>query len=67
MAFTQSDVDKIKAAIASGTDQVSYSDGRSIRYRSVADLEKALALATAEVSQTAGTATTVSYPSYSKF
>jgi hypothetical protein len=38
MAFQQSDLDRINAAIASGVQQVTYADGRSVRYQSGADM-----------------------------
>lgn len=56
MAFTQSDVDALKAAIASGVKRVRLSDGRETEYASGADLQAAYALAQAEVSQNSGTA-----------
>lgn len=42
MAWTQSDLDAIDKAIASGTEEVKFAD-RSVRYRSVSDLMKARA------------------------
>lgn len=45
MAFTQSDVDTLKAAIATGAMRVRYADGREITYRSQAELERALGMA----------------------
>jgi hypothetical protein len=41
MAFQQSDLDKLDAAIASGVQQVTYADGRSVRYQTGADMLKA--------------------------
>jgi len=49
MAFSQTDVDTLKAAIASGAMRVRYADGREIQYRSQAELERALFLAQGEV------------------
>lgn len=43
MAFTQSDLDAVNAAIASGELTVEVS-GRRITYRSMADLERARAI-----------------------
>ncbi|WP_027853843.1 phage head-tail joining protein [Marinobacterium litorale] len=52
MAFTQDDLDSIREAIASGEKSVTYADGKSVTYRSMAELhaaeariEKALAAA----------------------
>lgn len=56
MAFTQSDIDNLKSAIASGEKRVRLSDGRETEYRDVPALLSALALAEAEVAQAAGTA-----------
>lgn len=38
MAWQQSDLDKLDGAIAAGVQQVTYADGRSIRYQSGADM-----------------------------
>jgi hypothetical protein len=48
VAWTQSDVDAMKAAIASGVRSVSFSD-RTVTYHSLDEMLKALALMTAEV------------------
>lgn len=55
MAWTQDDADTLKAAIASGTREVTYSDGSRIVYRSLADMQRTLAMIEAEVAGT-GTA-----------
>ena len=49
--WTQSDIDNLKAAIASGTLSVSYAGppARSITYRSMAEMTQALALMEREV------------------
>ena len=49
MALSQADVDALKKAIASGAMRVRYADGREIQYRTQAELERALKLATDEV------------------
>lgn len=54
MAFTQTDVDTLKAAIGSGAMKVRYADGREITYRSQAELERALKMARDEVAATTG-------------
>lgn len=43
MAFTQSDLDSINSAIASGELSVRFADGRETVYRSIADLLRAKA------------------------
>lgn len=65
MAFTQSDIDAMKTAIASNVQSVRFADGRRVDYRSVDELTKALALAEAEVGSGSG-APGVTYASYSK-
>lgn len=52
MAFSQSDIDKIKAAIAGGVRSVTFADGRRVDYQSVAEMVQALAMAQAEVNGT---------------
>lgn len=54
MAFSQNDVDTLKAAIASGVMLVKFADGRHVQYQSGADLRAALALAEAEVANAGG-------------
>jgi hypothetical protein len=49
MAFTQSDVDTLKEAIATGAKRVRYADGREVEYRTLNEMERALALISAEV------------------
>lgn len=41
MAWTTTDLDKVKAAIANGVLRVRYADGHAIEYASMADLLKA--------------------------
>lgn len=48
MAFTQSQLDALKAAYASGTTRVTY-EGKTIEYRSLAEMEKVMAKIEAEV------------------
>lgn len=64
MAYTQADLDALKKAIASGAQRVRYADGSEILYRSMAEMEAALAKITAEVSPSAtgnGRTTLVSF------
>lgn len=49
MAWTQTDADTLKAAIASATKDVTYSDGSRVVYRSFAEMRQILAMIEAEV------------------
>lgn len=49
MAFTSTDLDSIKTAIASGELSVRFADGREVTYRSMADLRSAKAMIEAEL------------------
>lgn len=49
MAWTQSDIDALKAAIGSGVTIVSHS-GRTVTYRSLQEMTRILGLMEAEVS-----------------
>ena len=40
MAFTQTDLDAIRAAKATGALEVRYSDGRQVRYRSLTEMDR---------------------------
>lgn len=42
MSYTQTQLDALRAALAAGTESVSY-DGRMVKYRSMADLRLAIA------------------------
>lgn len=42
MAFSAADEEAIRAAIARGESEVRFADGRSVKYRSVAELIEAL-------------------------
>jgi hypothetical protein len=52
MAFTSSDLDAIKAAIATGELSVRTSDGRQVTYRDLSDLLQAKAAIEAEIAST---------------
>lgn len=60
MAWQQSDADALKAAMATGVVDVTYSDGSRTTYRSLADMRQVLALIEAEIAQAAGARTTKS-------
>lgn len=53
--WTQSDIDALKAAIATGALSVMYSDGSSVQYRSLADMRATLDMMEAEVAAPATT------------
>lgn len=53
MAWTQDDVDALKAAIATGATDVQYSDGSRITYRSLRDMRDTLAMMQGEVTKAA--------------
>lgn len=55
MAWTQNDIDTLKAAIASGVLEVEYHD-RRVKYQTTKDMLEALGLMQQEVSAAAGTA-----------
>lgn len=49
MAYTQTDVDALKTAIASGAVDVTYSDGSRVTYRSLDEMRSILGEMEAEV------------------
>jgi hypothetical protein len=56
MAWTQDDIDTLKAAIATGAREVQFGagpDARKVTYRSIAEMERVLANMIAEVSPAA--------------
>jgi hypothetical protein len=63
MAWTQADVDKLKAQIAAGVTKVDYGD-RSITYASISDMLEALGRMETEVAAQAGAASSVLKRSY---
>lgn len=54
MAFTQTDIDKLKAAIGTGARKVRYSDGREVEYRTLAEMREVLTMMQADVSSSSG-------------
>ncbi len=54
MAISQAQVDALEAALTSGELRVSY-DGRTVEYRSIDDLKKAIAYCKGEISAAEGT------------
>lgn len=53
MAWTQTDVDKLKAAIGQGATKVKFAD-REVTYRSLDEMRETLLLLQADVDQAAG-------------
>jgi hypothetical protein len=53
MAWSASDLSALDAAIASGVQEVTFADGRRVRYASVADLMRARSLVAAEANAAA--------------
>ena len=49
MAFTQSELDALESAIATGALIVRYSDGRQVQYRSLAEMQRLRQLMRAEL------------------
>lgn len=54
--FTQADVDRLQAAIAGGVQQVTYADGRTIRYQSMDHMLAALKVMRGDVADAAASA-----------
>jgi hypothetical protein len=54
MAWTQTDIDKLKAAMAQGARRVKYAD-REVEYRDLAEMRQTLGLMESEVNAAAGT------------
>lgn len=44
MAYSQADIDALKASIATGAFKVRYADGREVTYRSLTDMQRTLAV-----------------------
>lgn len=53
MAYTQTQLDALEAALASGALRVTY-DGKTVEYRSIAELKAAIATVTAAIAAAAG-------------
>jgi len=66
MAWTQTDVDGLKAAIAKGVLEVRNANGEMVRYQSFGDMRKALAMMEGEVAGTERKAVKVYYPTTSR-
>ena len=68
MAYTQAQIDKLQAAIASGALTVRNSNGELVTYRSLAEMERALATMKADVAgTTARRRSTGFYPRFTRF
>ncbi|MGE0717191.1 MAG: phage head-tail joining protein [Alphaproteobacteria bacterium] len=55
MAWTTDDLEALRAALASGAQRVTLPGGKTIEYRSVADLRSAIAMVQGELDRAAGT------------
>jgi len=51
MAWTQTDLDRVETAIASGVLEVTTSDGKKVRYQSLADLIRVRDLIASSISE----------------
>ena len=65
MAYTQSDVAKLKRAMSSGVRSITYSDGKRVEYRDLAEMERQLARMEREVAGGNG-GLDISYPTFSR-
>lgn len=65
MAFSQTDIDNLKRAIASGVLTVEI-EGKRVSYRSMEDLERALARAEAEVNGSSSSYVTQSVAAFTR-
>lgn len=54
MSYTQTDLDNIKSAIASGELMITLADGRTVRYRSISELRSAQRAIEAELAADSG-------------
>jgi roadblock/LC7 domain-containing protein len=61
MAITQYQVDALEAALASGELRVEY-DGKKVEYRSIPELQQALAYARSQMATASGTARVMMQP-----
>jgi hypothetical protein len=61
MPLTLADEDAILQAIARGESEVRFADGRSVKYRGIAELQQALAIARSERSIPLNRTTLTSY------
>lgn len=55
MAYSQGHLDALKEAYASGVTEVTY-EGKTVRYRTLAELQTAINAVQAEINRTSGTA-----------
>ncbi len=64
MAFAQTDLEAIQAAIGSGVLRVRYADGREVTYQSLDDLMKAEKRILGSLAGTSGRRNRRSYPGF---
>jgi hypothetical protein len=66
MSFTQGQIDALKAAISSGTQRVTY-EGKTVEYRSIAEMVQALGMMQREVNSASGSGRETHFnPSYDR-
>jgi roadblock/LC7 domain-containing protein len=65
MSYTQTQLDALQAALASGTLRVTY-DGKTVEYRSVDELSKAIKIVQSALQGAGTTRVTHMHPAYSK-
>jgi hypothetical protein len=65
MAWTQTDADNLKAAIAKGERSVSFAD-RTVTYRSVSEMREALSMIEAELGRNASPPRPKTFLGYAK-
>lgn len=69
MAYSQQDIDKLKAAIATGAKRVRFGAGdnaHETEFRSLAEMKETLATMEAEVAATGGPSSRVSFVQFSR-
>lgn len=57
MSYTEADLERVDTAISSGVSEVEYSDGRRVRYRSIAELRAIRRTIADDLAAQAGTRT----------
>lgn len=54
MAYTQTDLNRLQAAIADPARKVRFEDGREVEYRTMAELQNAIAMVSADLVRQSG-------------
>lgn len=66
MAWTATDVAKLREAIGLGALEVEYSDGRRVKYRSLSEMMRLLSMMEAEANGTTSANPRVTYAEFSR-